>query len=499
MPQIRFFEQNNLAQCFELTAVPGPYEKLDKIICNEDPADMSGYVSCFAGTVIANGRGGYYWYYSALGMPNFSPMRINLAQSDDGVTWHKVPLGQEIIDGRDSCRIKVKNLPPDANYLQPIVHRLDDGRWRMYFWLHRGGEHRLVRYLTAHSDDGLQWTCDGLDKVCVYHPSDAAVPGFDWTSGLVVDQSVKSVSGQFDMIAAKRRLSNDATFVVRNPAGGLWEMYTVWLLPNPPGHPRRCEHDNAPAVLRTIQRRTSQDGLQWSDPQLILAPDENDPLDQQFYHLAVQWFEGRRLGFLGNYRLDEQTMDMELCFSADGTHWHRPLRGPWIQRGNPGDFNAMGIYPVHGIIPQKDHWLVPYNAINLAHNAFCGNKSEEEKRALKASMFSGGCIARFHRDRFLGLQTAGALPGLLQTKPFIKTDRPLALDAAICGTVRYSLCDAFGTPIPGYAANECIPLSGDSHQHRLAWKAGKSADAFTYDAMTLRLELREAVVYTIHY
>ena len=95
-------------------------------------------------------------------------------------------------------------------------------------------------------------------------------------------------------MAAKRLRSNDATYVYANPDGSGYEMLTVWLLPNDAESGRRVPHDNAPMVLRTIHRRTSADGLIWSDPELIVVPDEHDPFDMQFYYMAAFMLWHRR-------------------------------------------------------------------------------------------------------------------------------------------------------------------------------------------------------------
>ena len=477
-----------------LRAVGGPCEKLGPKILPDSPGDLS-QVSVFTGTVIKNDAGIYHWYYTSrnLGGEEGLPrgFRVNVAMSEDGLDWYKPELRQFRVDGKGTCALAIRGLPRGADPCQPVVHRLDDGTWRLYFWLHGGEGVKYIRYLTAESEDGLNWECADVDRACVYHPADYAMPAFDWTKGLVLAETTKDGSpAAIEPLTAKRIRSNDATFVVRNPHEGNWEMYSVWLLPTPVDGSRRCDHDNAPGVLRTIHRRTSDDGLSWSDPELVLVPDKHDPMDQQFYHLGVNWRGRERIGFLGNYRLDEQTMDLEICFSTDGVNWDRPLRGGWIPRGGPGEPDSMSIYPADGIIEQGEHLLVPYGGGNAPHNAYSTDFDMRQYR-------NAGYLARFHRDRLVGLSTTGNVPGHLVTKPFIIHEGPLALDADILGCIRYSLCNAFGQPLEGYTTNDCEPISGDSHQHLLRWSDGKDADDFRFDAAVLRLELSRATLYAI--
>ena len=122
-------------------------------------------------------------------------------------------------------------------------------------------------------------------------------------------------------------------------------MYSVGLIEVPKGDPRYIAHDNAAGLVRVIDRRTSEDGLRWSDRQRVLVPDEDDPIDQQFYYLAVTHTERGRVGMLGHYRVEAQTMDLEWCFSKDGITWERPLRRPGFRGVSRESRTATGSTP----------------------------------------------------------------------------------------------------------------------------------------------------------
>ena len=145
-------------------------------------------------------------------------------------------------------------------------------------------------------------------------------------------------------------------------------MYSVGLIDVPKGDPRYVAHDNAPGLVRVIDRRTSEDGLNWSDRRRVLVPDEDDPIDQQFYYLAVTHTERGRVGMLGHYRVEAQTMDLEWCFSKDGIAWERPLRRPWIPRGRPGEPDSYGIYAPHSLVEHAGQWWLFYTGVNTSHN-----------------------------------------------------------------------------------------------------------------------------------
>jgi hypothetical protein len=98
------------------------------------------------------------------------------------------------------------------------------------------------------------------------------------------------------------------------------------------------------------------------------------------------------------------------------------------------------------------------------------------------------------RYRFAGLGSTSSLSARLWTKPFILPSPHLAIDAAIQGSLRAELCNAFGQPLEGFTYAESIPISGDSPRHALRWKQADYGD-YQFDAVSLRLEWTGGVVY----
>lgn len=167
--------------------------------------------------------------------------------------------------------------------------------------------------------------------------------------------------------ATARLVSNDATNVYRLP-DGTFEMYSAALLEVAKDDPRYIAHDNAAGWVRVIDRYTSVDGLDWTDRRRVLAPDARDPVDQQFYYLSVTHTPRGRVGMLGHYRVQAQTMDLEACFSVDGIRWERSRRRAWITRGEPGEPDSYGIYAPHALAPRDGLWHLFYTGVNEAHN-----------------------------------------------------------------------------------------------------------------------------------
>jgi hypothetical protein len=288
-----------------------------------------------------------------------------------------------------------------------------------------------------------------------------------------------------EVLARKRLWTNDATTVVYNDHLDRFECYSVWLHPAIPD--RHVDVDNAPGVHRLVQRRVSPDGINFSDPELVLMTDDHDPWDLQFYFLCPHWHDDFMVGCLGYYRVEDgqQTMDTDLAFSWDGKHWHRPVRGGWIPRGaeEREEPDSTAIYAWSPWMDLGDKWLAIYAASRNPHN-----RGSHPWHSIGATC---------RKNRFVGV-AAGQVAGGFVTEPFFPTSADIKLDADIRGWLKAELCDAYGRKMPGFHLNDSIVTSGDSESHVLRWKDASVADHL-YECLRLRFELRDGMVYNFEF
>ncbi len=214
-------------------------------------------------------------------------------------------------------------------------------------------------------------------------------------------------------------------------------------------------------------------------------PDARDPWDLQFYYMAMQWHEDWQIASVGYYRVEagQQTQDLMLCFSRDGRAWQRPVRGGLIPR-RPGEVDSMGVYAPNVWLDLGDRWLILYTGTPDAHNA--PRESRQGVTPLGATL---------RKNRFVGLAT-GVTPGGFLTEPFIPAAPQITVDADIRGWLRAELCDAFGRKLPGHHLMDAVLLQGDSEAHVLRWR-DQSADAHRYEAVRLRFEFAEGIIYGV--
>lgn len=300
------------------------------------------------------------WYSASGGRDNYS---LAFAEGPVGGPMKKTPAECSPGGPKDSA-FSIGGLPEKWRPVQVVHIRLKNGRHRIYFWVHGP---QVVRYLAAESDDGRRYRVVNANRPVLYHPSDRAAWGVPSPDGVMAHKAPNKDRPADEPVAPSLLISNDATNVYQLP-DGTFELYSVGIVQVPKGDPAYMPHDNAPGWLRMIDRYTSADGLRFETRKRIIQRDAKDPADQQFYYLSVTHTPKGRVGMLGHYRCQAQTMDIEWCFSADGDKWNRPERHAWLPRGKKGEPDSYGVYSGHGLVQRDKQWYLFYTGVNSAHN-----------------------------------------------------------------------------------------------------------------------------------
>ena len=247
-------------------------------------------------------------------------------------------------------------------------------------------------------------------------------------------------------------------------------------------------------VDRRVARAESSDGFRWSQPQVVLEPDDKDSPDDQFYNLAAFRYEGIYFGLLsvfhtdpseeGPFRMKGHT-DVELVCSRDGIKWQRPARGvPYIPRGEEGEFDSLQIYCGCTTIVVRDEIRIYYCGLDVPH---------------EISDRSAVGLVTLRPDGFFSLD-ADSSGGRMTTKPFTFTGQRLVINAEVNrGILTVELLDAEGKAIPGYSRDECQAIQVGGIELEVCWTGTSDVGTLQGQPVRLRFDLQQAKLFAFQF
>ena len=348
------------ASAWPMPCAPTRWEK-QGVVLEARESWEGGHVQNFTTRAEPLSHGAWRLWYSV----SDQPLGYAMAYAE-GVPGESMKKVRAVCSPREpaDAPFAIGNLPEKWKPVQAVHLRLRNGRHRLYFWAHGP---QIARYLAAESDDGRRYRVVDPLRPVLYHPSDRAAFGVPSPDGVMFRPEQSANRPVAEPPAIGRLISNDATNIYQLP-GGTFEMYSVALLRVPKTDAAYVAEDNAPGLLRVIDRYTSEDGLHFENRRRVIQRDASDPADQQFYYLSVTHTPKGRVGMLGHYRCQAQTMDLEWCFSRDGVDWQRPQRVAWLPRGDPPAPDCYGIYAGSQLVQHDGRWHLFYTGVNSSHN-----------------------------------------------------------------------------------------------------------------------------------
>ena len=231
--------------------------------------------------------------------------------------------------------------------------------------------------------------------------------------------------------------------------------------------------------------------MNWTDPEVIIRPDELDP--PRLYGIDVVVCEGVYLGLLQVFNKwglkgylgdpsQADTMDVHLTFSRDGFRWERLANRPvFIPRGVIGSWDG-GMIAGARMIEHGDEVRFYYSGHSGSHNA--------------AQRTSGTGLATLPKDRFVARAASDEL-GVLITKPFRLEGDSLQINAdAARGRIKVEVADPIGTPIPGLTVRDCRPIERDGLRLPVTWNGDKTLRDVAGQVVRLRFYLYQSKLYS---
>ncbi len=179
--------------------------------------------------------------------------------------------------------------------------------------------------------------------------------------------------------------------------------------------------------------------------------------------------------------------DLEVGFTRDGFHWHRPRREPFIAATRrDGDWDRAYLHSTTGIfVVIGDQLVFPYTA-------YSGHAPDGSQ-----GIYHGGSVglATLRRDGFASLD-AGPGGGTLTTRPVVFDGRRLFVNADIPeGALTVEILDEDGQTIEPYTLDHCVPFVGDSTLAPITWNDGADLSALRQTPVRFRFRLTGGSLY----
>lgn len=213
-------------------------------------------------------------------------------------------------------------------------------------------------------------------------------------------------------------------------------------------------HRKGRAGVRDIMTATSQDFLEWTKPEYL---DYGSAPAEHLYTNAIQRYARAPqllVGFPTRFQPKTQQVEPILMTSRDGKKFRRwpealiPITAPAEREGNRSNYMTWGLLQLPGAPNEL--------SVYATERYYAGPGSRVRRFTFRA-------------DGFVSVQAPAQ--GLVVTRPLTFTGSALSVNYACRtgGSLRVELVRADGSPLAGFAAADCQPLSGDSVDQPVKW------------------------------
>ncbi len=238
---------------------------------------------------------------------------------------------------------------------------------------------------------------------------------------------------------------------------------------------------------RAVTRIESSDFRTWSQGELVMAADGDDPEGTEIYSMSVFPYQGVYIGCVQMFYglKDQGNLDIQLAVSRDGRQFTRvEPRDPFIAEGRVGAWDRFNI--ATGDLPPievKDELWFYYSGRTYRHSPYEGDDTGPKNGAIG--------LAKIKRGRFVSLE-ASFDGGKIITKPFSFTGTNLSLNANTSyGSIKVSLLDESGKHISSFQSS----VSGEDSVEIPVSFEGKGLDDLSGRAIKIQFDISNARLY----
>lgn len=375
--------------------------------------------------------------------------KLCYAESLDGINWKKPALGLVEYEGNNQNNIVFDHKTKGGGYdggtvfLDPVApsserYKLINLGWEKDKWVVRG----------AVSSDGLFWTPIAEPILDDYASDTQTVAYYD------------------------RQLATYVGYFRGKTTDGFSNSYS----------------------RRGIARAVTKDFRRWPIPETVLVPGINQHPSHDFYTNAHTLYPGRddlHLMFPSQFDREKDSFEVYLATSRDGKMWEYFGNYPVVPLGEKGSGQEGIICAGCGLVPLgKDRFALPCCGFPITHGDYFPGAKD----------YAGGYFwATWKKDRLVAIEApekgAFSLPVLT-----LKAARLyLNLFTKPGGEISVQLSDEKGAPIPGHTFSDCKPITGDSLDHLVTWKADSDLTSLPEKPIVIQFRLRQAKIYSLQF
>jgi len=235
----------------------------------------------------------------------------------------------------------------------------------------------------------------------------------------------------------------------------------------------------------------------WAAADSLDAVREGGDVPAELYNLDAVAYESVMLGLFAIFRGEssdrEKPNDLCVGFSRDGFHWSRPSRDAFIGVSErQGDWNWANVQSAGGVCIVAGDRLYFYVS---------------GRAGVAGTSLPGRCstgLATLRRDGFASVTDAWPAAvtspvmrhaSALITRPVRFSGTHAFVNANVQGSLRVELLDRTGTTIPGFSADRCEAILGDSTKHAVRWNGAPPLDGLANTAVRFKFMLDRARLY----
>lgn len=438
----------------DLTLIQGVKYGGNPILRRGKPGDPDAlWARLWAGSVIRDPLSGKFrmWYSGVGSVREWFALKFPMlyAESEDGIHWTKPNLSLKDYNGSKQNNLVDIEYPVEMPAVMyddsPGVP--DDERYKMFSEVHRA---QTPKPFLATSPDGLRW------KV-ISHPRHRGVSLYrfneQYHSAFVM--YTPELPGGFPC--------GRCMGVVRSRDFRNWEGEPCL------GFHRANYFEYPPAISEQVHTPAGF----WNRGNIMLG------VYGQIHQVDAK--PGTKFARAGS-GMENTREDLGLFISNDGLHYREPIPGfKFVARGQEGTWDGGSIMPCHSFVNVGEHTYYYYGAWD---SGMCMDNAAGDIG-----------LAFWPRDRFGYVRMRdNARPAVVQTGILedAGTDRYLHANVEIetfgAGTeLRFELIDPSGRPVPGYTAEDCLPVRENGLFQPLRWKHHHCIDRNIADPVELRL------------